>query len=472
MTRDGQLREAALCFQSAAYFIGSYCQIEDPNTGGWLPFALWPEQKRALRAIVENLLVIILKARQLGLSWLVLAYALWLMLFRPAATVLLFSRRDDEAVHLLSDRLRGMFNHLPEWLRWDLRVVEDNDHEFALSNGSVARAFPTTGGDSYTATLVIGDEADLMTDFNRFMRSVKPTIDAGGQMLLVSRADKTRPQSEFKKIYRAARQGQNNWTPVFIPWHARPGRDSGWYEAQRRDVLSRTGALDDLHEQYPATDTEALAPRSLDKRIPGEWLEKCYMELAALPALPGNAPAIPGLEVYVLPDARRRYVIGVDPAEGNPTSDDSALEVLDAATGEECAALAGKFQPQVIAAHANAIGGWFANASVLVERNNHGHAVLLWLADNSPLTVLAGHDDKPGWLSNSRGKALLYDAEAEAFREGDTRLHSFATYTQLAGIEGASLRAPEDEPDDRADAHALATMARALAPAAGETWVY
>ncbi len=39
------------------------------------------------------------------------------MLFRPAATVLLFSKRDDEAVNLLMFRLRGMYQHLPPLLR-------------------------------------------------------------------------------------------------------------------------------------------------------------------------------------------------------------------------------------------------------------------------------------------------------------------------------------------------------------------
>src|SRR5262249_6814872 len=88
--------------------------------------------------------------------------------------------------------------------------------------------------------------------------------------------------------------------------------------------------------------------------------------------------------------------------------------------------------------------------------NNHGHAVLLWLKDNSKLFRLAGLDRSEGWQSNTRGKALLYDACADAFREGETVLHSFASFTQLASIEGASLGAPEGLPDDRADSCALA----------------
>jgi hypothetical protein len=359
-----------------------------------------------------------------------------------------------------------MYNRLPEWLK--VRSFDvDNDHEWELSNGSRVLAFPTTAGDSYTASMAIVDEADLVPDLDRLMRAVKPTIDGGGRMVLLSRADKTQPQSAFKRIYAGAKQRLTEWVPIFLPWNARPDRDQTWYDVQKTDVLHRTGALDDLHEQYPASDVEALAPRTLDKRIAPQWLQQCFKERAPLAELPTQAPSIPGLEVYVLPGPQCIYVIGADPAEGNPTSDDSALVVLDTGTGEEVASLAGKFQPAVLAAHADTIGRWYNDAAILVERNNHGHAVLLWLTEHGRLRLLPGHDGKDGWLSSQLGKVTLYDRCADAFRNGEVVLHSFATYAQLALIDGSKLRAPEGARDDRADAFALACAGR---PAAGSTW--
>jgi hypothetical protein len=297
------------------------------------------------------------------------------------------------------------------------------------------------------------------------MAAIKPTIDAGGAMILLSTSDKGKPGSLFKNIYRAAKLQQNEWHPVFLPWHARPGRTQGWYEAQRRDILANTGSLDDLHQEYPNSPTESLAPRTLDKRIPAPWIEACYTELQPL-ALPPTAPSIPRLEVYSLPHQAARYVIGCDPAEGNPTSDDSALTVLDRLSGEEAAALAGKFQPQTIADHAAALARWYGNADILVERNNHGHAVILRLMYQDSVRVLEGLDGRAGWLSNQLGKVLLYDALADAFRQQTTCLHSFASYIQIASIEGNTLRAPEGAHDDRADGYALANVARSLSVAA------
>jgi hypothetical protein len=450
------LKEIHKCRKSVAYFLDTYGQIYDATSSDWVPFVLWPAQKQALQTIIDHRLMVILKARQLGLTWLVLGLALWLMLFYPAATILFLSRRDEEAVDLLKVRLRGLYDRLPGWLQVE-SFVTDNDHEWHLSNGSRALAFPTTGGDSYTATLVIVDEADLVPDLAALMRSVKPTIDGGGRMILVSRIDKSRPQSPFKRIYEAAKQKRTDWHTQFLSWSARPDRDQAWYDAQRADILHRTGALDELYEQYPASDTEALLPRTLDKRIAPQWLQQCYRETPPIPLTAGmGAPAIPGLVVYAAPVEGKTYAIGADPAEGNPTSDESTLVVLDRDNGEEVATLAGKFQPSTLAAHIDAVGRWFNNAQVLVERNNHGHAVLLWLRDHSCLWQLPGHDRQVGWLSNSKGKALLYDTVADVFRNRETILHSYDTFMQLASIEGSSLRAPEGEHDDRAMAYALA----------------
>jgi len=425
-----------------------------------VPFHLWPQQRRLAGLLQANRLVVVLKARQLGMTWLVLAFALWLMLFHPIATVLLFSRRDEEAADLLAVRLRGMYDRLPVWLQ-ARGFTTDNGHEWALASGSRALAFPTTAGDSYTATLAVVDEADLCPDLDRLMRAVKPTIDGGGRMVLLSRSDKSKPESAFKCIYTAARQRQNGWLPVFLPWHARPDRGTAWYEAQRREVLARTGCPADLAEQYPATDAEALAPRTFDKRIPADWLNLCFAERPALALLPPAAPALPGLTTFALPQPGHRYVIGADLAEGNPSSDDSALCVLDVDSGAHAAELAGKFEPGVFAGYAQQLAGWFNKAGILVERNNHGHAVLLWLRDNgSSMQLLRGHDGRPGWLSSTLGKRRMYDTCAEACKDAVVALHSFATYIQLASIEGSTLRAPDGQSVDRADAFALACTAR------------
>ena len=76
-------RELIKCALDAEYFIDNYVEIYDATHGGWIPFRLWEAQISTLQIIVEDRLVIILKARQLGQTWLCLAWILWKMLFFP-----------------------------------------------------------------------------------------------------------------------------------------------------------------------------------------------------------------------------------------------------------------------------------------------------------------------------------------------------------------------------------------------------
>lgn len=463
---DFETRELLLCAADAQYFICTYLQIYDAEYGDWIPFNLWPEQIEVLYIFLLHQLVAGLKARQVGITWLALAVALWQMLFAPMATVMIYSRRDDEAIYLLGEeRLKGMYTRLPKWMQ-ALGVAVDSAHQFKLSNGSVAYAFPTTAGDGYTATLVIADEADLLPDLARLLRMVKPTIDAGGKLFLISRANKDEPESLFKKIYKAARDGLNNYKSFFLSWRVRPGRTQAWYEQEKKAALAETGSLDRVHEQYPATDLEALAPSSANKRVPSDWLQRCYQEMQPLAELPNNAPNVPDMRVFKPPQPGRQYVIGADCAEGLPTSDDSVSVVVDALSGEEVALLVGKLTPAVHAALTVRMAIWYHSGGVMPENNNHGHAFVQWLTENGhEKLLLKGHNEKLGWTSNTLGKVLMYDAAAEFAKDADCLIRSSIVYEQLQSIEKATLLAPPNQMDDCADAWALAMVARHKKPA-------
>ncbi len=469
--------EAEKCAADFVYFVITYVKIYDATAKKWIPFLLWVEQQEIAIDLTTEKQVVILKARQLGMTWLVLAYALWLMLFYPAATVLLFSLRDTEAVYLLStDRLKGMYKRLPSWLmmrnhievtdtyEWIPRTVDiDGGHLWQMANGSVARAFPTSAGDSYTATLAIVDEADLVPDLAALLLRVKPTIDGGGQLILLSKVNKSLPMSEFKAIYKGAKKGENSYKPYFLSWHVRPSRTDEWYERQKRDAEAGKEGIDSLYENYPATDTEALAPKQVDKRLPYKVLSKVYSPEAPINKL--GLPNLNGLRVYILPRKGRKYVIASDPAEGNPNSDDSAIQVADAATGSQCAVLSAKDDVDVHASNIETLSAWYNDAPALVERNNHGHAVLANLRNSSKkkkVRLINGEDGKPGWQSNKRTNVVKYDDFAGTVTSEDCMIFDEKTFEQLSSIEGSTLKAPPGMNDDEADAYTLVQKAREL----------
>lgn len=95
---------------------------------------------------------------------------------------------------------------------------------------------------------------------------------------------------------------------------------------------------------------------------------------------------------------------------------------------------------------------------MLVERNNHGHAVILALREMGA-HVLFGRDGKAGFLTTGASKALLYDDLAQAVREQALTICDGETAMQLASVDALTLRAPTGMQDDRAMALALAWRA-------------
>lgn len=256
---DNHLSEIRTCYNNPHYFINTYCYIEDSITKSWIPFALWPAQEQVITAIHNEQFFIALKARQVGFTWLALAYGLYLILFQPIQQINIFSKREREAVHLLHDRMKGIYNRLPDWLK--SKSGTDSKTEWSLANGSTVRALPTDiegAGDTYTATLAIFDEADLTDKFHTALTSIMPSIEAGGKLVIFSRPNKRKPESHFKKIFSNAMNGENGYAWAFMPWHAHPARDRAWY-----DKIARTLSKDELWEQYPETIQQALALASM-----------------------------------------------------------------------------------------------------------------------------------------------------------------------------------------------------------------
>jgi hypothetical protein len=98
------------CEASACDFIERHCFIEEPD-GTAVPFKLWDFQRDVVVALEAGEPVIVLKARRLGLSWLVLCFALWLAIFNQGTRILVLCKTEGDATELL-DRIRRTLDRI------------------------------------------------------------------------------------------------------------------------------------------------------------------------------------------------------------------------------------------------------------------------------------------------------------------------------------------------------------------------
>jgi hypothetical protein len=261
-------------------------QPEDDSVLEAIPFHLWPAQQALLSLIGNERLILILKARQLGISWLVCAYAVWLCLYRPSRLVLFFSIGQGEANEMMR-RATAIYWRLSAELRASLpKPIKDNTEELRFDNGSAIQSLPSrkSAGSSYTASLIVLDELAKNENAESLYTAVKPTIDGGGSMIILSTAHGA--GNLFYRLVDKARQGLGKFLFHFIPWHARPGRDAAWYSAIAAD------AIDDAHmkQEYPASPDEAFEATEVDAFLkhPEHW-KACR---DSLPPLTSREPLV------------------------------------------------------------------------------------------------------------------------------------------------------------------------------------
>lgn len=485
---DTILQELIKCDTDPLYFVYNYCMIFNNDEAGWIPFELWhrpneyDDQFTIGKKIVDHQKLVILKARQMGLTWLVLCLFLHPALFNPTAFILLISRGETEAKELLK-RAKGIYQHLPVWMQVSGEPTK-NTTEWELSNGSSLRALSTRKGDSYTATHVLVDEADLVhesgTSLSKILLKVEPTIGDSGKLILLSKSDKDRPESTFKNIYKSARDGKTDFVDCFIPFYVHPKRNKKWYESQIEMSKSIDNTLDSLHENYPATPTEALAALSTSKRLSLQWLTNNYVKKAPLIEVTGFDDVFPkdedlpdgvtipawvkttiGLKIYAYPDPNYKYLITADPSEGLATSDPSPILVMETSSREDVAVLSDRLEPSVQGSIVNKLSAWYNNAESLPEVNEHGRALILWLEENTDIKIVKGWAKKQklrkkGWKQDSVTKPLMYDTLAEALITEGCLINNETVYHELSTIERATLRAPKGLHDDHAVVYALA----------------
>lgn len=166
--------EYAKCLASPVYFMRHYVKIQHPMRGKVL-FDLYPFQESTLQSFHDYKFNIILKSRQMGISTLVSAFALWNMIFHKEKNILIVSLRQEDAKDVIT-KVRFANDELPTWLK--IKCIEDNRLSLKFANGSQIKAASTTkkSGVGQALSLLIIDEAALIEEAEELWVSAQPTL--------------------------------------------------------------------------------------------------------------------------------------------------------------------------------------------------------------------------------------------------------------------------------------------------------
>ncbi len=173
------------------------------------------------------------------------------------------------------------------------------------------------------------------------------------------------------------------------------------------------------------------------------------------------------LRIWLPPLPGKEYLVAVDPAGGGPEGDYAALQVIDLASGVQCAELQQRIGTRELARVTAELAIEYGRALVAVERNNYGTAVIAYLDAVEKYPLVYGQNGLAGWLTSTGSKPGMVDRMAVLLVESPkyflsrTLLEECRTFVSYPGGKSGAANGAHDD----------CLMAMALAQAVRAEWL-
>jgi hypothetical protein len=428
--------------------------------------------------------IIILKARQQGLSTHVGGYLYFNVSQRKACKALVVTHHSD-STRALFDMTKRYHENCPELLKPHTKYSSRRELTFDVLDSSYVVA--TAGGETigrgetlthvHASELAFWQKSTAAENWNGMTQAVpnKPNT----AIFVESTANGV--SGIFYDLWRGAVEGSNGYVPVFIPWFLDPeyrepipenfeitpeeedlcekyDLDSEQLMFRRRKIAQ--SGIDLFHQEYPAEPNQSFLtsgrpvfnPEGLQESLGttedpkqrlalegDEWLENARGELT----------------LYRTLDPGEQYTIGADVAMGVRGGDYSVAQVLDSKK-RQVGTYRAQVHPDYFAEVLYKLGEFFNFAYIIVENNGHGILTCTRLGKDMAypnfyteiqVDKLTDKETiKLGFTTTSKTKPLIIDELRACVREGNIELNDKVTIremltyvvTQNGGMEAES----------------------------------
>lgn len=456
------------------YYSDSALKIRT-KAGKIKPLSLNPAQQildKAVNAQMQSegkVRIIILKARQQGLSTYTGGYLYFSVSQRPACKAMVITHHAD-STRALFDMTKRFHEHCPEILKPHTKYSSRREMNFDVLDSSFVVA--TAGGESigrgetlthvHASELAFWQKSTALDNWNGLTQAVPNT--KGTAIFVESTANGV--NGIFYDLWRGAVDGSNGYVPVFIPWFTDPD-----YREPVTNNFERTPEEDELAEKYQLDDEQLCFRR---KKVAQNGIDLFRQEY---PSEPDEAFLTTGRPVFnpeqlvgTLDETRdlehrfalegddwvnnvrgelhtwrphvagESYCIGADVAMGVRGGDYSVAQVLDSKK-RQVATFRAHVHPDYFAEVLFKLGEYYNNALICVENNSHGILTCTRLGKDMAYPNFyteVQHDKvtdretvKLGFSTTSKTKPLIIDKLRASMREKELELNDKVTIREM-----------------------------------------
>ena len=403
---------------------------------GYIPFKFNQAQQKIHKAVEEQLKekgrvrVIILKARQQGISTYTAGRVFWKTLYTPytRSVVLAHDSATSDALFTMSKQFieRMPDDTAPELVKSNAKEIKfaHNDSGFRLYTAGSPEA-----GRGTTPTILHCSEVAFWQNQEKILAGLFQGVSSadGTEIILESTANGA--TGSFYEMWKKAEQGLNDYVPVFLPWYmtleytmevsgdfVRTKEEDALVELYnltndqlywRRMKIGESGTTK-FAQEYPATSEEAFQVSGANV-FDIEKIEKLKIESATSirsfnPKMMSWDDQREGhLEIWEAPSFKEKYIIGADVALG-VGQDYSAAVVMNSKREVVGLYRNNRIDPSAFGKELFYLGRYFNNALLAVESNSMGVATLQKLKDMNYVNMY--FQTKIANISNEEGIRL------------------------------------------------------------------
>jgi len=339
------------------YFSDNYCKVHDKEAEAIVDFKLFEYQKTTLKVIEKNKKIIVLKARQMGITAISVLLAVHRMSFRPNYKIVIVSDKQDTSNNFVK-KVKEMWFALPEFIRGETTKQNpktNNETYFEIGNGSSIKACSSNPESSrnISSNLIIFDEMAFCKTAQEVFKAVTPTLSKDGTMVMLSSPNST--NGFFYDYWRDAEKNKNGFTAIKLDYTKNPRYTQEWADATRRQSGERAFNQEYCCEFGNAGDTVFLK-NDIDYYTNNTVKIPLY-----------TYGANDETWVWEDPNYDEQYVTIVDTATGDG-KDSSTIQVIKLSNSEQVLEAETSFDPKRLASESISVAGRY-NKSLLIFEN-------------------------------------------------------------------------------------------------------
>lgn len=438
---------------------------------------------------------LVIKARQVGISTYTEGRFFWKVTGSPNTGAYVLSHL-SEATENLFGMVKGFYRSVPDPIFAPPARVTASSIEFEEMNSryKIGTARSIEVGRSGTFRFIHGSEVAFYPQQQNIVKGLLQTAPVTGSEVILESTANGVGDWFHERVMRALR-GEGDWTVCFIPWFWMPEyrkkpnpyfrrtadeeRLASLFNLDDSQLMFRRSKIeegdeDGFKQEYPSTPEEAFL---FSGRT---YMQASHIDQALLECFTPSKIGVfektgvfrpePGgpYSEWVSPRQEGSYSIGVDPAEGLAHGDYTVCQVLDE-NGDQVAKWRGHYDPYDFAEILIPLAKRFSNASLIIERNNHGLTLIRRVQELGyrnlfvDQTLDRAHADKStkraGFMTTTKSKPVILDTLRSLLRQGESGIRDRQTVEECRTLvvdDMGRINAQPGNHDDSVIAFALA----------------